>query len=207
VFFCGAGVSRARAGLPDFFGLADRVLKSLGVSLDSAPAKILNEAKEVEARTGVPGLISADRVFGLLERDFLERDIDRAVAQALTPADGADLWAHELLLDLATTQEGVTKLVTTNFDRLFDDCGRGLTVWQPPRLPDPARPGDMNGIVYLHGRATDDYTGSEGDGFVLSGPVTLSCRSDCSFMQLLLRRPRGFSSRGLSVCVVGCRSR
>ena len=28
VFFCGAGVSRARAGLPDFFGLADDVISN-----------------------------------------------------------------------------------------------------------------------------------------------------------------------------------
>lgn len=168
VFFCGAGVSRAKADLPDFFGLADQVLKTLGVPADSRAVKILAEAREIETRTGVPGLISADRVFGLLERDFLERDIERAVALALAPKDGVDLWAHQLLLDLATTKEGVTKLVTTNFDRLFDDCGRGLEVWQPPRLPDPARPGDMQGIVYLHGRATEDYNGSEGDGFVLS---------------------------------------
>lgn len=78
-----------------------------------------------------------------------------------------ELSAHELILDLATNQDGVTKLVTTNFDRLFEDCGRGLVAWQPPRLPDPARPGDLHGMVYLHGRATEDYDGSEGDGFVL----------------------------------------
>ncbi|OWY03554.1 hypothetical protein B6V75_08975 [Thioclava sp. F1Mire-8] len=168
VFFCGAGVSRAKAKLPDFFGLADEVLTTLGVPPDAPAAKILNEAREIEARTGVPGLISADRVFGLLERDFLEQDIERAVANALTPKAGVDLWAHELLLDLATTKEGITKLVTTNFDRLFDDCGRGLNAWQPPRLPDPTRPSDLNGVVYLHGRATKDYEGAEGDGFVLS---------------------------------------
>lgn len=168
VFFCGAGVSRARANLPDFFGLAEQVLRTLGVSSDSAACKILQEAREIESRTGVPGLISADRVFGLLERDFLERDVERAVAQALAPKKGADLSAHELLLDLATTKEGITKLVTTNFDRLFDDCGRKLEAWQPPRLPDPTRPGDLNGIVYLHGRATEMYDGPEGDGFVLS---------------------------------------
>lgn len=168
VFFCGAGVSRAKAELPDFFGLADQVLATLGVPDDSPAFKILAEAREIEARTSVPGLISADRVFGLLERDFLERDIERAVAQALAPKKGVDLWAHELLLDLSTTKEGITKLVTTNFDRLFDDCGRGLEAWQPPRLPDPARPGDLHGIVYLHGRATENYDGSEGDGFVLS---------------------------------------
>ena len=130
--------------------------------------KILTEAREMISRTSVPGLISADRVFGLLERDFLECDIERAVAKALAPQKGVDLWAHELLLDLATTRDGVTKLVTTNFDRLFDDCRSGLKTWQPPRLPDPARPGDMNGVVYLHGRATENYDGAEGDGFVLS---------------------------------------
>lgn len=168
VFFCGAGVSRAGANLPDFFGLAGQVMTKLGVHDDDPAVKILAEAREIEARTGMPGLISADRIFGLLERDFLERDIERAVAQALAPKKGADRWAHELLLDLATTKEGVTKLVTTNFDRLFDDCGRGLKTWKPPELPDPARPGDLRGIVYLHGRATEKYDGSEGDGFVLS---------------------------------------
>ena len=106
VFFCGAGVSRAKANLPDFFGLADEVLKTLGVPDDAPAVRILNEAREIEGRTGVPGLISADRVFGMLERDFLERDIDSAVARALAPSNGVDLWAHELLLDLSTTKEG-----------------------------------------------------------------------------------------------------
>lgn len=168
VFFCGAGVSRAKARLPDFFGLADQVLRSLGVAEHSPAAKFLAEARDMEERTGVPGLVSADRVFGLLEREFLSVDIDRAVAKALVPDKDADLTAHELLLDLATSRDGKTKLVTTNFDRLFDGCGRDLEAWQPPRLPDPARPGELNGIVYLHGRATESYDGSEGDGFVLS---------------------------------------
>lgn len=176
VFFCGAGVSRAKAKLPDFVGLSKDVLNALRVEDDSLAAKVLAEINRVEKQTGVPGLISADRVFGLLERDFLERDIESAVAQALDPKKvkdfdpekGVDLSAHEILLDLATTKDGVTKLVTTNFDRLFDDCGRGLEVWQPPRLPDPARPGDLRGIIYLHGRATDSYDGAEGDGFILS---------------------------------------
>ena len=161
VFFCGAGVSRADANLPDFFGLADKVRTTLGDPDDSSAANILTQPRET-------GLISADHVFGLLERDFFEHDIERAVAKALAPQKDVDLWAHEFLLDLATTRDGVTKLVTTNFDRLFDDCGRGLKTWQPPGLPDPAKPEDMNGIVYLHGRATEDYDGAEGDGFVLS---------------------------------------
>ena len=168
VFFCGAGVSRAKAGLPDFFGLARMVLNTLGVAEDDPASRILKVAKEIEDRTGVPGLISADRVFGLLERDFPARNIEAAVAKALKPESKPDLGAHRLLTDLATTEQGSTRIVTTNFDRLFDDCNRVLESWQPPRLPDLSPNADMNGIVYLHGKANREYNGAEGDGFVLS---------------------------------------
>ena len=70
VFFCGAGVSRAKAKLPDFFGLAEKVMKTLGVQADSSARKLLEEARNIEAQTGVAGVIAADRIFGLLERDF-----------------------------------------------------------------------------------------------------------------------------------------
>ena len=167
VFFCGAGVSCARANLSGFCGLADKVRTTLR-DLDDSPAdKILTKIK-LESQTGEPSLISADRIFDHLERDFEKHHIERAVAKALAPEDGVDLEAHKILLDLATAKNGATKLVTTNFDRLFDDCKCKLKTWQPPRLPDLARPEDMNGIVYLHGRATEDYGGAEGDGFVLS---------------------------------------
>ncbi len=107
VFFCGAGVSRARAGLSDFFGLADDVIHKLGVPADNPACKILNEAREIEKRTDESGLVSADRIFGLLERDFLVRDIEAAVAEALQPAEAVDLSPHQILLDLATTPEGL----------------------------------------------------------------------------------------------------
>lgn len=168
VFFCGAGVSRARAGLFDFFGLATDVIRRLGVPSDSPVHKILSEAQAIDKCTGVSGLISADRIFGLLEREFDPPTIEAAVAGALQPRTGVDLSAHRVLLDLATTQEGRVRLVTTNFDRLFDDCNDQLHIWQPPRLPDPSRQDEMNGIVHLHGRANASYDGAEKDGFVLS---------------------------------------
>lgn len=168
VFFCGAGVSRARAGLPDFFGLAGEVIGRLGVPHDHSALRVLNEAREMKKRTGVAGLISADRVFGLLERDFSESDVQSAVAQALQPTTDVDLSAHRILVDLATTPEGKVRLVTTNFDRLFEGCRKNLRIWQPPGLPDPSRPSEMDGIVHLHGCANEDYNGAEGDGFVLS---------------------------------------
>jgi hypothetical protein len=168
VFFCGAGVSRAFAGLPDFFGLAKDVIKKLGVSADDPVVKILNEAKDIHERTGVNGLISADRMFGLLERDFTAKDIEHVVAQALKPNPDPDISAHRILINLATTPEGKVRLVTTNFDRLFENCDKDLFVWRSPKLPDPSSPNELNGIVYLHGCANQDYNGSEGDGFVLS---------------------------------------
>lgn len=168
VFFCGAGVSREKAKLPDFFGLAEDAIDKLGAPSGSSARRILDEAREIEARTGIAGLISADRIFGLLERDFLVSDIEAAVASSLKPSETTDLAAHQTLLDLATTPEGAVRLVTTNFDRLFDACGRDLQSWKPPCLPDPSRSMEMNGVIYLHGKATADYRGAEGDGFVLS---------------------------------------
>ncbi len=162
------GRIRARAQLPDFFGLASQVVARLGVDQNSPAYRLIQEAREIDHRVGIPGVISADRVFGLLERDFASRDIEEAVASALKPPANCDLTAHRILLDLATTPEGTVQLVTTNFDRLFDDCGRNLRVWQPPRLPNPSLPNEINGIVYLHGRSTPTYTAAENDGFVLS---------------------------------------
>ncbi|MGB5054337.1 MAG: SIR2 family protein, partial [Nitrospirales bacterium] len=168
VFFCGAGVSRAFAGLSDFFGLAQAVVDSLGVSPESTVRKLLSESQSIHQRIGIDGLISADRIFGLLERDFATRDIEKAVAQALKPSEMVNLSAHQILLDLAKTPEGKMRLVTTNFDRLFEACDGSLRVWQPPRLPTPSRHAEMDGIIHLHGCVDTDYTGSQGDGFVLS---------------------------------------
>lgn len=168
VFFCGAGVSRARAGLPDFFGLARSVIHELN-ALDSSDAcKVLNKAEEVGNELDVTGLISADRVFSLLERDFTRLDIQSSVAKSLAPTANVDRSAHDVLLRLARTPTGKTRLVTTNFDRLFESNPTELTSFQPPRLPNPTRYDDLDGIVYLHGRVNAGYNQAEGAGFILS---------------------------------------
>ena len=120
VFFCGAGVSRAKANLPDFFELSKEVTKSLHVSEDHPANKIIAEAKEIAEKIGIDGLISADRVFGLLEKDYLVTDIQEAVSKVLKVSTTTDTSVHQILIRLATTREGIVRLVTTNFDRLFD---------------------------------------------------------------------------------------
>ncbi|QDU60963.1 hypothetical protein Pan216_18160 [Planctomycetes bacterium Pan216] len=168
VFFCGAGVSRARAGLVDFFGLADAVIKELGAAADSNAKKLLEKAKEIGEELDVTGLISADRVFSLLEREFTTPDIQSAVAKSLKPASDVDRTAHDVLLRLARTPEDKTQLVTTNFDRLFESDPSTIQTYLPPRLPQLSRGDALNGIVYLHGRVDIEYQHAEADGFVLS---------------------------------------
>lgn len=168
VFFCGAGVSRAKAKLPDFFGLAAAVTHALGVPEDDPARQIIAEAQEISKRTGIDGLISADRIFGLLERSFLPRDIQEAVAKELARKRTPDLSAHQTLLKLATTRENLVRLVTTNFDRLFDHCRPKLPTYTPPNLPNPSRAAEFSGIVYLHGKINAEGNGAEGDGLILS---------------------------------------
>lgn len=186
VFFCGAGVSMARAALPDFLGLTEQVIDKLGVEEDHDSKKLVCEIKELGKRIKTPGLMPVDRIFGLLEREFLSCDIEEAVAQALKPSADPDLSAHKILLDLATTPSGKVRLITTNFDRLFDICKPDLGNFHPPRLPDNY----FNGIVYLHGRAKLDYSGAEEEGFVLSssqfGRAYLSDAWATSFIRNLI---------------------
>jgi hypothetical protein len=102
IFFCGAGVSRARAGLADFFGRAKQVLDALEAGGQTPTRRLFEAAKRVEAETGITGLVPADRIFGLLEREFKARDIQESVAKALKPSQSVDMSAHRTLLQLAT---------------------------------------------------------------------------------------------------------
>lgn len=170
VFFCGSGVSRAFVQLPDFFGLASNVVNKLRVAVDSPARVLLDQIQALDGRPGMSGTISADRIFGLLEREFETYVIEKAVAEVLKPDEDrdVDLSAHRTLLDLATTAEGNVRLITTNFDRLFEACNGELHSWMPPRFPDITRPNDFSGIIHLHGLVNENSDGADGDGFVLS---------------------------------------
>ena len=98
LFFCGAGVSCAKANLPNFLDLARRVMLELRVLPESPAQQLLNTAATLAAIDGVGGIIAADRIFGLLEREFAVADIERAVGAALKPDEGVDLSAHRTLL-------------------------------------------------------------------------------------------------------------
>ncbi|MGB7091796.1 MAG: hypothetical protein WBD60_05350 [Methylovirgula sp.] len=94
VFFCGAGVSRARAGLSDFLELTKAVADKLAVTADSPTRKLIDAIESFPPISGVGSLVSVDRVFGLMEREFLSRDIYAAIASSLKPPASPDLSAH-----------------------------------------------------------------------------------------------------------------
>jgi hypothetical protein len=168
LFFCGAGVSRAKANLPGFLRLAERVLEELRALPESPPRKLVEVASRLEQIAGVGGILAADRIFGLLERDFALADIDRAVGRALRPPPGVNLAAHRTVLDLCRSTNGDVHLVTTNFDLLFEAAAPKLRRWTPNDLPDLRRSERIHGIVHLHGMFDDDYVKPVGGNLVLS---------------------------------------
>jgi hypothetical protein len=191
ILFCGAGVSQAEASLPNFAALAREVIRILGAAQDSRARVLLERALAPEPLPGVGGVVATDRVFGLLEREFEISDIRAAVAEAIRPAPDANLDAHRLLLDLATSR-GVTRLVTTNFDLLFEACDRALRSSGPPNLPDPYSDRDFRGIVHLHGRVDPGYRSTQDEEFVVSGAdfgrAYLTARWATRFIERLLSR-------------------
>src|SRR3546814_16068322 len=97
----------------------------------------------------------------MLEREFEPSEVREAVAFALKPEPGYGLDAHRTVLDLARTRSGVARLVTPNFDLLFEECDPTLESSNPPRLPDPGRELDFRGIVHIPGRSEECRRGKE----------------------------------------------
>jgi hypothetical protein len=144
VFFCGAGISYP-AGLPGFKGLVDEIYKRVG----TAPSAIEQDAYERH---------QFDATLDLLERRLPGQRlaVRQKLAQALEPK-----WhrkyatdTHEALLELARGREGSIRLVTTNFDRVFERVGKrpgkAFQAFAAPMLPIPKN-SRWNGLVYLHG--------------------------------------------------------
>ena len=144
VFFCGAGVSYP-AGLPGFKGLVDQIYMHVGTTRD-----IVEQGAYDKKRY--------DATLGLLERRLPGQRlaVRDALAQILTPKlrkKGAKD-THKALLRLSTTRKGALRLVTTNFDRIFEHLTArvkpSISSFAAPFLPVP-KDSRWNGLVYLHG--------------------------------------------------------
>ena len=137
VVFAGAGVSIGTpALLPDFKGLARQIAEGTGLTI-----------AELEPE---------DRFLGKLKD--AGPDVHRRAAQILQANDPKSTNLHLNLLRLYTDPENV-RIVTTNFDPLFEQAAADVfnltpKVFQAPALPLGQR---FQGIVHIHG-VVDDPT-------------------------------------------------
>jgi len=165
VFFCGSGISRP-AGLPGFKGLVNQIFERLGEE-PSPSERALIKAKQFDVAIG----LLESRIVG--ERETVRQ----LLLDILTPDPSPDdknkkaMSTHEALLTLAECRNGATRLVTTNFDRLFEKVigQQKLSVdcFYAPDLPVNNR---WDGLVYLHGALRSDAPSpDELSRLVLSG--------------------------------------
>src|SRR6218665_1841144 len=145
VFLCGAGISYP-AGLRGFKELVDDIYQGLYTKHSDSDA---DEQKAYDRG-------QFDVTLNLLERRIPgQRDaVLQALAQALQPKldlEGATD-THTALLQLARSREGELRLVTTNFDRIFEHAAKQQAHNEhvAPMLPIPKN-GRWKGLVYLHG--------------------------------------------------------
>lgn len=191
VFFCGAGISYS-ARLPGFAGLVKELYDALAVTP--------NPVQRAAIKAGL-----FDTAIGLLEADIVggREAVRRELAGILTPDLSAPnaTTTHEALLTLAKCRKGQTRLITTNFDRLFEEviAAKALPVecFKAPLLPVPKNRWD--GLVYLHGLLGATPTASELDRLVVSsgdfGLAYLTERWAARFVSELFR--------DYTVCFVG----
>lgn len=191
VFFCGAGISYP-AGLPGFDGLVKALYSGLAITPDPVQAAAI-KARRYDTAVG---LLEANIVVG---RETVRKMIAEILEPDLSVPNAAA--THEALLTLAECRERRIRLVTTNFDRLFEHAiskGRhSVERFVAPMLPVPKQRWD--GLVYLHGllpatpgdKGLDNLVVSSGD----FGLAYLTERWAARFVGELLRN--------FVVCFVG----
>jgi hypothetical protein len=189
VFFCGAGISYP-AGLPGFSGLTGRLYADLFIDPSAIEVAALKSS-------------AFDTAIGLVENRLPggRPQLRQAMATILTPdltRPGAAK-THESLLHLGTARDGRCRLVTTNFDRLFENerVRLGVANYQAPLLPIPKS--RWAGVVYLHGLLSDNPTDDELNRLVVSsgdfGLAYLTERWAARFVSELFRT--------YTICFVG----
>lgn len=158
VFFCGAGISRP-AGLPDFGGLVQTLFQQAGEPSDKTENDLIAQGQY-------------DRAIGHYERRIQGgRTTTRRGLPSILTADLTKrraLTTHLALLTLGRSRDGGLKLITTNFDTLFEDAASRYRLPSPTIYHDPPTRLRWDGIVHLHGRMPVQPSADDLDQLVLS---------------------------------------
>ena len=191
VFFCGAGISRP-AGLPTFSDLVEQLYDAMGID----PDPVENSAIKASQYDTAVGLLEAKVMGG---RSAVRKELVQILTPNLSTRNA--IATHEALLILGKDRSDRTRLITTNFDRLFEEviAKTPLQVqhYRAPLLPVPKKRWD--GLVYLHGLLTENPSESDLETLIVSsgdfGLAYLTERWAARFVSELLRN--------FVVCFVG----
>ena len=185
IFFCGAGISYD-AGLPGFKKLVENIYFNLGCTYNQFQKEAMNNNQFDLAIT----LLEKEYVY---DKNKIKKEIYELLASPKVNNDTVTL--HKALLELSMTKDNKIRLVTTNFDRIFELLKDDyiFNSYVAPALPIVNN--DWNGLVYLHGLLNEANTNpiviSSGD----FGQAYLIDRWASRFMGQLLKE--------YSVCFVG----
>ena len=191
VFFCGAGISFL-AKLPSFAGLVKQLYQTLGEKPDSTQ-KAAIKARQFDTAIS---LLETSIVGG---REKVRQELESILNPDLRAKNATS--THEALLTLSKCREDRTHLITTNFDRLFEEVitkdSLSIKRFSAPLLPVPKNRWD--GLVYLHGLLSAKRQSNELDHLVVSsgdfGLAYLTERWAARFVSELFRK--------FTVCFVG----
>ncbi|WP_321807872.1 SIR2 family protein [Burkholderia sp. BCC1993] len=157
VFFCGAGISYP-AGLRNFTWLVDQLYERLHRTRRGPEEAAYNEKRY-------------DAVLNLLERDLAggRQTLRSHLPDILKPdlRRRHALATHRALLTLARDRSDRTRLVTTNFDRLFVKSDRKVGHISARHLPMPKQ-SRWDGVVYLHGLMAERPSATDLNRLVLT---------------------------------------
>lgn len=174
VFLCGAGISQ-RYGLPSFYKLTTDIYADLGESWEGYAAE--EDAMGLDKDGKERGPAALDRALFALSKRLRGTDtasriraeglLTTAIEKNLQPPLGPFL-AHRDIWTFSRDPEMRQRIVTTNFDTLFERAG-------PPEvasracadLPPPLGT-DFTGVLHLHGRIADADLGLSRTSLVLN---------------------------------------
>jgi hypothetical protein len=163
-FLCGAGVSR-RANLPMFGELTSLIYARLQESSGGEAA----EQNAMQMREYDRALRSLEKRTRLPRTRSLVRE---ATADLLRAPASVPFPDHFALLQLSRDAEGRPRLLTTNFDTLFEHAARDGGLADVPShagISVPKAGGERDfGVLHLHGRIADEALGLTETDLVLT---------------------------------------
>lgn len=158
VFLCGAGVS-FESKMPSFPGLTDLVIKGLRVPAHSPIMSDFEPWRKGDPEPKVP----LDRIFQDIYDLYDRKEVDSLITEALQiRVTGDDMLSvgkeHATIARISTDSDRRPRIITTNFDLLFEHafehflCIDEPTVYVPPALPIIEPGQELTGITHMHGQ-------------------------------------------------------